>query len=52
MTRISQAFASFLSVACKLSGIVAHNLSGLLLSLLEVTDEADRDAIEDPEDPI
>jgi hypothetical protein len=38
--------------ACKLFGIVAHNLSGLDWSLLEVTDETDRDAIGDPEDAI
>ena len=41
-----------MSEARKLSGIVAHNLSGLDWSLLEVTDETDRDATGDPEDAI
>jgi hypothetical protein len=35
-----------------LSGIVAHDLSGLGCSSREVTDETDRDATEDPEDAI
>ena len=35
-----------------MSGIVAHNLSGLVWSLLEVADEMDRDATGDPEDAI
>ena len=35
-----------------MSGIVAHNLSGLGWSPLEVTDEMDRDATGDPEDAI
>jgi hypothetical protein len=35
-----------------MSGIVAHNLSGLGWSPLEVTDETDRDATGDPEDAI
>jgi hypothetical protein len=38
--------------ARNLSGFVAHNLSGLLRSPLEVTDEADGDATGDPEDAI
>jgi len=38
--------------ARKVSGFVAHNLSGLLWSPLEVTDEADGDATGDPEDAI
>jgi hypothetical protein len=41
-----------LSGARKLSGFVAHNLSGLLWSRLEVTDATDRDATGDPEDAI
>ena len=40
------------SAASKLSGFVAHNLSGLLWSPSEVTDEADGDATGDPEDAI
>ena len=35
-----------------MSGIVAHNLSGLLWSPMEVTNEVDRDATGDPEDAI
>jgi hypothetical protein len=41
-----------LSEASKLSGFVARNLSGLIWSPLEVTDEADRDTTGDPEDAI
>jgi hypothetical protein len=41
-----------LSGASKLSGFVAHNLSGLLWSPLEVMDETDGDATGDPEDAI
>jgi hypothetical protein len=41
-----------LSVANDMSGIVAHNLSGLLWSPLEVTDATDGDATGDPEDAI
>ena len=40
------------SEASKLSGFVAHNLSGLLWSPMEVTNETDRDATGDPEDAI
>jgi len=39
-----------MSVARDMSGIVAHNLSGLGWSPLEVTDETDRDVTGDPED--
>ena len=35
-----------------MSGFVAHDLSGLLRSPQEVTDEADGDATGDPEDAI
>ncbi|MFH1976578.1 MAG: hypothetical protein ABIJ52_13655, partial [Pseudomonadota bacterium] len=42
----------YLSVTNDMSGIVAHNLSGLGWSLLEVADEMDRDATGDPEDAI
>jgi hypothetical protein len=35
-----------------MSGFVAHNLSGLLRSPLEVTDATDGDATGDPEDAI
>jgi hypothetical protein len=35
-----------------MSGFVAHNLSGLLWSPLEVTNAMDRDATGDPEDAI
>jgi hypothetical protein len=38
--------------ARNMSGYVAHDLSGLIWSPLEVTDEADRDATGDPEDEI
>ena len=41
-----------MSVARKLYGIVAHDLSGLGWSSREVTDETDRDATGDPEDAI
>ena len=41
-----------MSVTNDMSGIVAHNLSGLVWSLLEVADEMDRDATGDPEDAI
>ena len=41
-----------MSVTRKLSGIVAHNLSGLDSHRMEVTDEMDRDATGDPEDAI
>ncbi len=41
-----------MSEARKLFSIVAHNLSKLGWSLLEVTDEKDRDAKGDPEDSI
>lgn len=40
------------SEASKLSGIVAHKLSGLLWSPLEVTDETDRAITGDIEDAI
>ncbi len=43
---------SIMSVTNDMSGIVAHNLSGLGWSPLEVTDEMDRDATGDPEDAI
>ena len=42
----------FVLVTNDMSGIVAHNLSGLGWSPLEVTDEMDRDATGDPEDAI
>ena len=35
-----------------MSSFVAHDLSGLRLSLMEVADATDRDATEDPEDAI
>ena len=38
--------------ARKMSGIVAHNLSGLKWSPMEVADETDRDVTGDPEDAI
>lgn len=41
-----------MSVAHDMSGFVAHNLSGLIWSLMEVTDATDRDATGDPEDAI
>ena len=41
-----------MSVTRKLSGIVAHNLSGLDSHRMEVTDAMDRDATGDPEDAI
>jgi hypothetical protein len=41
-----------MSVARDMSGFVAHDLSGLRWSPLEVTDETDRDATGDPEDAI
>jgi len=41
-----------MSVASNMSGFVAHDLSGLLKSSLEVTDETDGDATGDPEDAI
>ena len=41
-----------LSVAHDMSGFVAHDLSGLRWSPMEVTDETDRDATGDPEDAI
>ncbi|MGA3209229.1 MAG: hypothetical protein ABSE05_15590 [Syntrophales bacterium] len=36
--------------ASNLSGIVARNLSGLIWSPMEVSDETDRDVTGDPED--
>jgi hypothetical protein len=39
-------------VARKLSGFVAHDLSGLNWSSREVMDETDRDVTGDPEDAI
>ena len=41
-----------LSVTNDMSGFVAHNLSGLIWSLMEVTDETDGDASGEPEDAI
>jgi hypothetical protein len=41
-----------MSVTNDMSGFVAHNLSGLLWSPVEVTDETDRDATGDPGDAI
>ena len=41
-----------MSLTRNISGIVAQDLSGLDWSLLEVTDEMDRDATGDPEDAI
>ncbi len=41
-----------LSVTRDMSGFVAHDLSGLLRSPMEVTDEADRGATGDPGDAI
>jgi len=38
--------------ASKLSGFIAHDLSGLIWSPMEVTDETDRDATGDSEDAI
>ena len=40
------------SVTHDMSGFVAHDMSGLLWSPLEVTGEADRDATGDSEDAI
>ena len=40
------------SVASNMSGFVAHDLSGLLKSSLEVSDETDGDATGDPEDAL
>ena len=48
MSRKSQAVLE----ARKLSGVVAHNLSGLVWPPLEVADETDRVATGDPEDAI
>ena len=47
-----QGFLNFLSEASKLSGVVAHNLSGLGWLLLEVADETDRVATGYPSDAI
>ncbi|MFA4916894.1 MAG: hypothetical protein WC560_10060 [Syntrophales bacterium] len=41
-----------MSEASNLSGVVAHNLSGLGWLLLEVADETDRVATGDPSDAI
>jgi hypothetical protein len=41
-----------MSEARKLYGILAHNLSGLDWSPMEVTDETDRNATGNPEDAI
>ena len=49
---VCQVICAKLSVANDMSGIVAHNLSGLLWSPLEVTDATDGDATGDPEDAI
>jgi len=49
---LSQGMRLVLSVARDMSGIVAHDLSGLEWSPMEVTDETDRDATGDPEDAI
>ena len=38
--------------ASKLSGFIAHDLSGLIWSPMEVTDETDRVAAGDSEDAI
>jgi hypothetical protein len=40
------------SVTNDMSGFVAHNLSGLIWSPMEVTDETDGDATGEPEDAI
>jgi hypothetical protein len=40
------------SVTNDMSGFIAHNLSGLVGSPLEVTNETDRDATGEPEDAI
>jgi len=48
----SEEIAVELSVTHKLSGFVAHDLSGLGWSPLEVSDETDRDATGDSEDAI
>jgi hypothetical protein len=49
---VCQAIFLAMLVTNDMSGIVAHNLSGLGWSPLEVTDEMDRDATGDPEDAI
>jgi len=47
-----KAFFYIMSEASNLSGVVAHNLSGLGWLLLEVADETDRVATGDPSDAI
>ena len=49
---VCQGLRRLLSEASKLSGFVARNLSGLIGSPMEVTDETDRVATGDPEDAI
>jgi len=51
MSRIKE-LKDVVSVARNMSGIVARNLSGLIWSPKEVTDETDRDVTGDPEDEI
>ncbi len=41
-----------MSEASKLSGFIAHDLSGLIWSPMEVTDETERDNAGDPEDAV
>ncbi len=49
---LCQVFFKKMSGARKLSGLIAHDLSGLLRSPPEVTDEADSVSGGDPEDAI
>jgi hypothetical protein len=49
---IRQCFLSFLSVTNDMSGFVTHDLSGLIWSPMEVTDETDGDTTGEPEDAI
>jgi hypothetical protein len=51
INRIPSPLHKILLEANKLSGVVAHNLSGLQV-ILEVTDETDRVDAGDPEDAV
>ena len=49
---VCQGISYIVSVTRDMSGFVTHDLSGLLRSPLEVTDEADGDTTGEPEDAI
>jgi hypothetical protein len=52
MAAVCQGGSGQMSVTHDMSGFVAHNLSGLRWSPVEVTDETDGDTTGEPEDAI